>query len=293
MPIEDLLFGTTLIKILQQLLAPQFNALFSAITDLGSDSFLVGIAAIIYWCFDKRQGRLLTYVLLIGAYVNFFLKLLVPWPRPPTGLRLAEQNEASFGFPSGHVQDSTTVWAWITLSFRKRIFAIIGIVLISAVGVSRIYLGLHYPAQVIGGAIVALAFVALVSLILKHIPYRDDKMKAPLQIAFSLLTVAPLILSIPLTGDVGEAARIAGYLFGFSIGALIEERFVGFKTNITLARRIVRIILAGVVGAAMLGLLSIMTPRVSVSSVFLSSMVEGLGIVVIIPSFFKIVERKL
>jgi membrane-associated phospholipid phosphatase len=293
MPIEGLLFGTTLIKILQELLAPQFNQVFNAITDLGSDTFLVGIAAIIYWCFDKRKGRLLTYVLFLGAYLNFFLKVLIPWPRPPADLRLAEQSETSFGFPSGHVQDSTTVWAWITLSFKRRIFAIMGIVLVSAVGVSRIYLGLHYPAQVIGGAIVGLAFVTLVSLILKHIPYYPDKMNARIQVAFSLLTVLPLILSIPLTGAVGDAARIAGYLFGFSIGALVEERYVDFKTNITFTRRIIRIIVAGIVGAPVLGLLSIAIQGVDIAAFFLSSMIQGLTIAAIIPTFFMILEHRL
>lgn len=293
MPIEDLLFGTTLINILQQLLAPKFNLVFSAITDLGSDTFLVGIAAIIYWCFDKRQGRLLTYVLFLGAYLNFFLKVLIPWPRPPADLRLAEQSETSFGFPSGHVQDSTTVWAWITLSLKKRILAITGIVLVSTIGVSRIYLGLHYPAQVIGGAIVGLAFVALASLVLKHVPYRAGKMHAPTQVAFSLLTVSPLILSVTLLGAVGDAARIGGYLFGFSIGALIEERYVGFGTDITLTRRIIRIIVAGVVGAAVLGPLSITIQSTDLSALFLSSVLQGLTIVVVIPAFFKLIERKL
>jgi membrane-associated phospholipid phosphatase len=293
MPIEDLLFGTTLIKILQQLLAPQFNQVFSAITDLGSDTFLVGVAAIVYWCFDKRQGRLLTYVLFLGAYLNFFLKVLIPWPRPPADLRLAEQSETSFGFPSGHVQDSTTVWAWITLSFKKRILAITGIVLVSAIGVSRIYLGLHYPAQVIGGAIVGLAFVGLASLVLRHIPYRAGGMNAPTQIAFSLLTVIPLVLSVILLGAVGDAARIGGYLFGFSIGALIEERYVGFGTDINLTRKIIRIIIAGVVGAAIIGLLSITIQGTDLSALFLSSMLQGLTIVAIIPAFFKTLESKL
>jgi membrane-associated phospholipid phosphatase len=293
MLIEDLLFETTMIKVLQHLLAPQFTQVFTAITDLGSDTFLVGIAAIMYWCFDKRQGRLLTYVLFLGAYVNFFLKVLIPWPRPPVNLRLSEQGETSFGFPSGHVQDSTTVWVWISLSFRKRILAIIGIVLVSAIGVSRVYLGLHYPAQVIGGAIVGLAFVALASIILRYVPYQAGRMDAPNQFVFSLLTIVPLILSVTLLGAVGDAARIGGYLFGFSIGALIEERYVGFRTDINYTRRILRIIVAAVVGAAVIGLLSITIQGTDLSALFLSSMLQGLTIVCVIPAFFKILERKL
>jgi hypothetical protein len=252
----------------------------------------VGIAALIYWCFDKRQGRLLTYVLFFGAYLNFFLKVLIPWLRPPSELRLAEKDEISFGFPSGHVQDSTTVWTWVSMTFKKRIFPIIGIVLVSAIGISRIYLGLHYPVQVIGGAIVGLGFVALASLILKHIPYQAGKMQPLSHIVFSLLTVLPLILSVTLLGATGDATRIAGFLFGFSIGALFEDRYVGFRTDITLTRRIIRIIVAGVVGAIVLGLLSLTIQGVDLASVFLNSVLQGLTIVLVIPSVFKIVERR-
>jgi membrane-associated phospholipid phosphatase len=292
MPIEDLLFGTALIRLLQELLAPQFTSAFTAITELGSDTFLVGIAALIYWCFDKREGRLLTYVLFLGAYLNFFLKVLIPWSRPPPELRLAEKNEMSFGFPSGHVQDSTTVWTWISMTFKKRIFPVIDIVLVSAIGLSRIYLGLHYPAQVIGGAFVGLGFIALASLTLKHIPYQPGKMQPLTHIAFSLMTVLPLIFSVALLGAAGDTPRIAGYLFGFAIGALLEERYVGFRTDITFTRRIIRIILAGVVGATVLGLLSLTIQGVDPASVFLNSVLQGLTIVLVIPSVFKIVEHR-
>jgi hypothetical protein len=74
----ELLYGTQLIEILQSLLAPQFNWVFAAITLLGDGTVLVALSAAIYWCFDKPRGRLVTYILLLGAYLNLFLKILVP-----------------------------------------------------------------------------------------------------------------------------------------------------------------------------------------------------------------------
>ena len=293
MPVEDLLFGTALIKILQGLFAPQFTRVFEAITLLGSSEFLVGISAVVYWCFDKRKGRLLTYVLLLGAYVNFFLKLLIPLPRPPLELRLAEKNETSFGFPSGHVQDSTTLWTSMWLSFRKRSLAIIGTVLIFAVGISRLYLGLHNPAQVIGGVVVGLAFVAVVFLILRHIPQQDGKIRLVPHLLFSALTVLPLVAGVLIFGVVGDAGRVAGYLLGFSIGAIFEDRYVAFNTNITHKQRLIRIIIAGVVGGIVLEVLSItIQGSSSLFPVFVDSLLRGLTIVVIIPAVFKKIEHK-
>jgi hypothetical protein len=117
-------------------------------------------------------------------------------------------------------------------------------------------------------------------------------MKAPVQVAFSLLTILPLLVAVSITGAAGDAARIAGYLFGFSIGALIEDRYVGFGTEVTLTTKIIRIFIAGVIGGAALGALSVAIPGADLSSVFVSSVLQGLTIVVIIPVFFKIFERK-
>ena len=80
MSFRELLYGTQLIEILQDLFSPQFDWIFVAITSLGDGTVLVGLGAAIYWCFDKPRGRLVTYILLSGAYLNLFLKILVPWP---------------------------------------------------------------------------------------------------------------------------------------------------------------------------------------------------------------------
>lgn len=292
MPLEDLLFGTTLIRILQGLFAPQFTRVFEAITLLGSSEFLVGVAAVVYWCFDKRKGRLLTYILLLGAYVNFFLKLLIPSPRPPLELRLTEKNETSFGFPSGHVQDSTTLWTSFWRSFRRRFLALIGTTLIFAVGVSRLYLGLHNLAQVIGGVLVGLAFVGVVFLILRVIPRQDGKIRLVPQLLFSALTVLPLVAAVLIFGVVGDGGRVAGYLLGFSIGAIFEDRYVAFRTNITHKRRVIRIIIAGVVGVIVLGVLSITIQGTNLLSIIVDSFLRGITIVLIIPAVFKMIERK-
>jgi len=138
--VEELLLGPQLIEALQSLFSPDFDRVFVAITMLGSDEVLVGLSAVVYWCFDKPRGRLITYILLLGAYLNYFVKLMIPWPRPPVDLRIVEKNETSLGFPSGHAQDSTTFWALLSLNFRRRILAVTGTVVVLMVGISRVCL---------------------------------------------------------------------------------------------------------------------------------------------------------
>jgi membrane-associated phospholipid phosphatase len=291
--LAELLFGTQLIKILQSLFSPQFSWIFEAITLLGDGTVLVGLSAAIYWCFDKSCGRLVTYVLLFGAYLNFFLKIFIPWPRPPAGLRLAEKSEASYGFPSGHAQNSTTFWTWITLDFRKRMLGLLGAIIVVAVGLSRIYLGLHYLAQVIGGWTVGVAVACFGMLLLQHILHRNDRIRAIPQVLFAFSTLIPLVIAVMLgAANEIDPGQIGGYLFGFSLGALAEDKYVRFTVDISAVRRILRLAVGGALTGVLLLALQPILPDAYLVPTFVSSVIRGLFVAVIVPAVFTRVERR-
>jgi membrane-associated phospholipid phosphatase len=290
--LEELLLGPRLIEILQNLFAPQFNSIFAAITLLGDDAVLVGLGAVVYWCLDKRRGRLVTYVLLFGAYLNFFCKILVHWPRPPVELRIIEKNETSYGFPSGHVQDSTTFWAWVSLDFRKWILAALGTVIVIAVGISRIYLGTHYPAQVIGGWVFGLVVAGVGMIALRHLATRNKESTAMIKALFVVAMLVPLAVAASL-GATGEAnpGRIGGYLFGFWLGALAEARYVQFTTEVSGAQKILRIAIGCAVTGFLVLALQRILPETSLIPSFSNSVIQGLTVALIIPALFSVIER--
>jgi membrane-associated phospholipid phosphatase len=286
------MFGTRLIEMLQSMFAPELNWFFLAITMLGNDVVLVGLSAAVYWCIDKRRGRLVTYILLISAYLNYFLKVLVPWPRPPVDLRIAERNETSYGFPSGHAQDSTTFWTWIALNFRKRILTILGAMVVVAVGISRVYLGLHYLAQVIGGWVIGLVVAGLAFLALRRISQRNGGIRGMPQLIFAVSTLAPLAIAVALNVAEVNAAQIGGYLFGFSVGALAEDRYVHFTIATGLGLKIVRLAMGGALTGALVLALGAILPEKYLISVFANSVIRGLFVAVIVPALFVIIERR-
>lgn len=292
MTLVDLLFGTQLIEILQGLLAPKFSGIFEAVTLLGNDAVLVGLTAIVYWCFDKRSGRLVTYVLFLSAYLNFFLKILIPSPRPPANLRIIEKNEAGYGFPSGNAQDATTFWTWIGLNFKKRIVTVLGSLIVVAVGISRIYLGVHYPGQVIGGWIIGFTVAAVGAIVARrHLPKGNEVRIFP-QMIFAFATLIPLAFAV-VRGAVGETnpGQVGGYLFAFALGVIAEDRYVRFKTDIAKARKVVRIVVGGgTVGLLVIALGPIL-PMTSLAPAFMNSFIRGLAVVLIVPAAFKLIER--
>jgi len=290
LPLSEILFGIQLIEILQLFFAPEHNWLFISITFLGNDTLLAGLGAVVYWCLDKSRGRLVTYVLFFGAYLNFFLKVLVVWPRPPVELRIVEKNDTSYGFPSGHAQDSTTFWAWTSLTFRRRFLGVLGIAIVSGVGISRVYLGLHYPAQVIGGYAVGLGVASVGTIVVRY--FKPQNRNKSIWLLFTIAILAPLAAGVALgVGGQMNLSRIGGYLLGFWLGTLAETRYVRFTTEVTRAQRAVRILVGAAVTGFLILALSESLPGTNFISSFVSALIQGSTVALVVPLLFAIIER--
>ena len=145
---------------------------FNVITQLGSPTAMIALGAVgalVIW--RKRQHTLLiawAAAFVGGALVDFIVKETVRRARPAFGT--AYLHGHTYSFPSGHSMGSTigygmlvymSVLAWPAGSRARRIAIAAGILFVAAVGVSRIYLGVHYPSDVIGGYVAGAAWLAV------------------------------------------------------------------------------------------------------------------------------------
>jgi len=125
---------------------------------LGSEQFFLLIAPAIYWCINTQIGLRLGIYLALTAGVNSILKLIFHGPRPywydPRVLALA--GESSFGVPSGHSQSAVVVWGSLAASIGKRWLGLLAGVLIILIGLSRMYLGVHFPQDVLVGWLIGI-----------------------------------------------------------------------------------------------------------------------------------------
>jgi undecaprenyl-diphosphatase len=146
---------------------------FSAITSIGSGVglFLVAatVTALVVWRRRSAWPAILVLVTVVGsALINNAVKDVVRRDRPPAVYWLA--HPGGFAYPSGHSMNALTAYAVLAFlgcqavrSFRVR--ALIGTVavgLVLAIGASRIYLGVHWFTDVIGGFLAGLVWTALV-----------------------------------------------------------------------------------------------------------------------------------
>jgi undecaprenyl-diphosphatase len=154
--------------------SPLLTRAMEGITQLGSPSFLIGLGAIVVWRLAKL-GRIRAAILMgiatLGAELfDQVLKAIFHRPRPEA---FFGATPVSYSFPSGHSVESCCfygVLAAIVASQSRPRWARWGIWIMAAtitlaVGTSRIYLGVHYPTDVLGGYAAAVTWVALVWLV--------------------------------------------------------------------------------------------------------------------------------
>lgn len=155
------LFDQSIINVFISFRSSSMTQLMKFISDLGSAPVLIVIAVIAAWLlFDKKEHSWDAGVLIVAlsgaSFMNWMLKLGFHRDRP-VGPSLAQA--LGYSFPSGHAMVSLVFYGMIIylilVNFRRGIgvyvMTILLAVLIISIGISRIYLGVHYPSDVIAG----------------------------------------------------------------------------------------------------------------------------------------------
>jgi len=147
-------WGLDFIIMIQQIDSPLLNSFFRAVTSLGEELFYLLLFSFLIWCVDFYLGIRVGILFLLSLYVNIGLKEIFQQPRPFDIVPEIQKAHAyGYGFPSGHAQSSMVVWGSIAIAYWKKQTWIryLSILLILLIGFSRIYLGVHFPTDVLGG----------------------------------------------------------------------------------------------------------------------------------------------
>ncbi|MFQ5919561.1 MAG: phosphatase PAP2 family protein [Thermoplasmata archaeon] len=216
-----ILFGLGPIQALREVSSPFWDAFFFAVTSTGDVVFFLAAMVLIYWLWDKRLGLFLGILLLASGALNGYLKSLFGSPRPPTVYHTPFPL-ASNGFPSGHAQ--TTAAFWSTIALRSRgIWVPVAAAMVTAVAFSRVYLGVHFVGDVLGGVAIGLGLG-----VVGYLGYRAsfwDRLAVPQKLI--LAVVLPSALGVVLL-VAGEAPYLFwGLLAGLSVGYVLEAEWVG------------------------------------------------------------------
>ena len=209
----------TILEAVQSVGAPWLDRVAFAVTQLGSEFAYIGLLVVIYLAIDASAGRTIGLAVLGGYYLNQHAKAFFDTARPyvlhPELLRggtAAAETGPGSAFPSGHAQSAATFWGLAAALIRRRWFTVLAVVVVLLVGTSRIYLGVHWPIDVLGGLVIGLTVVGVALLFA-----RRESMPP----AATVLLLAILPLAIHLVLPTPDSGRLAGAFAGIATAPLL------------------------------------------------------------------------
>ena len=261
---------------------PGLAPLMKALSFLGKVEFYLLVLPAIYWCCDSCLGLRLGLMLMLSSGANDALKIAFHSPRPfwISDAVSALAAEPSFGFPSGHAQQASCVWGLLAGRVRRWWGWATAAAVVSGVGLSRLYLGVHFPVDVWGGwivgALILLAFVRFDKLVSSWLARRGLAEQVALAFVASMLPLALTALSLASVGSwqlplswreaalaaSGEAidpftpryaVTAAGVMLGVGAGAALTSHWGGVSPSGSAARRLARYVV-GMLGLVVLWL---------------------------------------
>lgn len=166
-------------------------------TFFGNEIFYLIVMPLLYWCVDAAAGVRTGIMLFITGGLNSCFKLLFHSPRPywVDSRVKALSSETSFGLPSGHSQNSASIWGILAASFKKSWLTIIVVITVILIGLSRIYLGVHFLRDVLSGWLIGcLLLIAFIKLEKPVIQWIRPKAFSYQVIAFLLVSASLILL---------------------------------------------------------------------------------------------------
>ncbi len=248
---------------------------------LGEEWFFIVVMAIIYWCFNKTLGYKLAFISLTGVNVNTIIKEIVKFPRPIgyEGIKsIRVETAEGYSFPSAHTQQTTSVFTTLMIEFKKKWFYFIGAIVILLVGLSRMYLGVHWPSDVFGGLIIGILWAIIAS---KIFDWSKDKGN-PMLLG---VLVIPMIICL-LFFQTATYYKVVGTLITIWIGYIIEDKYINYVPKAIWWKQIIKLVI-GLFGLILIKeCLKILLP-LNIYSDFLRYAILGIWMTVICPIIFR------
>lgn len=249
---------------LEKIRTPFWNGVMSAVTQLGGEVIFIVAAVVVFWCVSKWEGYYLMTIAFCGTVLNQFLKLICrvprPWVRDPnfTIVESARAEATGYSFPSGHTQNAIGLFGGMARWGGRRWVRLGLTALALVVAFSRMYLGVHTPADV------GVSLVLAAALVLGLYPLMRRAQEKPRYMGYVL--AAMLVVSGAfvvfveaygfsadtdaenLASGIGNAWKMLGAVAGMTLAWLLDRRYIHFETQAVWWVQVIKV----VVGMALL-----------------------------------------
>lgn len=232
---------------LEKIRTPFWNGVMSAVTQLGGEVIFIVAAVVVFWCVSKWEGYYLMTIAFCGTVLNQFLKLICrvprPWVRDPnfTIVESARAEATGYSFPSGHTQNAIGLFGGMARWGGRRWVRLGLTALALVIAFSRMYLGVHTPADV------GVSLVLAAALVLGLYPLMRRAQEKPRYMGYVLATMlvvsGAFVVFVEaygfsadtdaenLASGIGNAWKMLGAVAGMTLAWLLDRRYIHFETQ--------------------------------------------------------------
>ena len=237
------------LKWLEGLRTSFLNVFFEGITLLGEETLIILLVVALWFAVDKKLAQQVFFVTATSLSVNGIIKNFAQVPRPFTkGISCVRVDTATgYSFPSGHTQGFATWSSFFAIKVKKIWLSVLVGVLITLVAVSRLYLGAHYPSDVIVAVVLGVSLSAFGNYL--FVKVKDTK---KLYLG-TFLIMTPFIayflyVADPLSADLFKTFGMIG---GMVVVSFLDEKTEPLSYEVAWWKKVIRIVLGVVIAVAL------------------------------------------
>ncbi len=229
-----------------QSINPGLDPIFSAINFLQTEDFFLIALPIVFWCINKRVGATLAVLFLTSDFVVRLLKGITGVARPydvNSHIRNLDP-QTDLSFPSAGAMDTMIFWGFLATEFEHRVLWVWSVLVICLMAFTRVYLGVHYPADVLASVLIGTIIIVLVRWL--RLPERVAAQSRTSQ--WFLAIAFPIVLALIRLNP--ETAVTLGAMLGFGIGLLLESHYIRFEPRSEWWKQVIKVLIGLAVGLA-------------------------------------------
>lgn len=172
---NDLYIDEYVYSLIFKLKSSDMTNIIKIITNIGGTIIIVVVTMLSLFIFRNKKINICIILNLLGIFIlnNVLIKNIIARDRP-TGINIIEEN--GYSFPSGHTAISTVVYGYLIyliynyVSNKKLKYVLISIlsIIILIVGLTRIYLGVHYTSDVLGGYLLGISYLLIFTYVTRN-----------------------------------------------------------------------------------------------------------------------------